>query len=764
MSSEGKITCCILGAAEKDLEILSDLQQAEGVRIAFIYDPDPDAVGLEIAEILGIPGYSSVDLPADGLDYIVVSEPRERFRDVLEHLAPCGAGILTPAEARKTLCGEIEEKARVVQEESYTIEDALRALEQLFDKKALLKFLLETAVRAVHASSGSIMLYSPDAYELYIGYAIGLSDRVVKNTRQKLGEGIAGTVAREKRAKLLKPRPGETLYTTDRERVDIVSAASIPLLWRNRLLGVLNVSTSRGEHELDENDLESLKKLSRRISKVLSESLKVQEIQIHHQEKDLRNAVGKLVEKPASFQEKIYLLAQYLAELLGIESVEIYLNTQAGDWFLLGGSNRRLIEGREKLKSERGVLSRCFLDQKPIILTERTEETEEGITADVASFVYYPLTLSRPLGVMLAEFSDREKLEEFLALKDSIGMEVASFVASESRARRMRYELDTMGRVSNCATALLTCRTMDELGDVFVHLLADVFKCERVSVRFKAEADEEHWRLFMRDPRHTFTKEWQAGDEELFSDLRKRGEPFARASLDFDPVMGAKRHFYSSLMAVPVIKGDEFLGGFIVYDKTPSDPLEETIFNEFDMNIAQQITSMAVPVYDAIRREEPLIAEKVESSYESILSDNMQRLMKVCEREIQRSERYHHSFTLILFQIDNLENLFREDYSRALELVEEITRGIRTRTRKTDYLSWVEKAKFALLSLEGGTRTRFLVSRILVYLSKDMASFLGSPLQKSVIKIGEASYPGRARNAEELLGEAQEALKPADRS
>ena len=113
-----------------------------------------------------------------------------------------------------------------------------------------MRFLLDVAVKATSASAGSIMLFTPEANELYIAYATGLSERVVKNTRQKLGEGIAGNVALDKQAKLLKRASDKLLYAKDRERMDIHTAISVPLMWEAQLLGVLNVSSGREEREL----------------------------------------------------------------------------------------------------------------------------------------------------------------------------------------------------------------------------------------------------------------------------------------------------------------------------------------------------------------------------------------------------------------------------------------------------------------------------------------------------------------------------------
>lgn len=764
---EGKTTRIgLFGGREEDLLVLSELHKRDTIEIAFLYEEIEDAVGLEIAEILGIARHSVPDQlqQAPEVDYLVVCEPRERFERAIAAMPDPSVKVLGASEALRALCG-LEEQAppadtvTVPQDaQFYSIEDTLGALERLFDRTSLLRFLLDVCVRHAHASTGSIMLYSPDADELYIGFATGLSERVVKNTRQKLGTGIAGTVAREKRARLLRMGPDDILYAQERERVDIASAISVPLLWENRLLGVLNVSTSRGERDLGQEDFENLKKLSRRISKILAASLKLQELQGNHLERRIRRRVGELTENPAVFQEKIFTLASYLSELMGIDTVEIYLNTHEGDWFLLGGSNSRFSIEPQKVRCDKGVLARCFLEQQPIILQESTENNAR-LTELRSSLVYHPLSLVKPLGVLVTGFSEPHKLQEYLAVREAIGLEIARFVSSELRSRMLKREVSLMGAVSEAAPGILNCRNIGELCETVSRTIANVLGCEHVSTRLKTRTVEKPFFGAFHQPRDTDTIRWTREDELIFTRLARKREPFSESHLSFEPAVGRRAASYDSLLAVPVIRGNDLAGGIIAYNKRSPDPLDESIFTDFDRTVVTQVLSFALPVLDSAATEEPAAVDDTEQSYQSLLQENRSRLLEACEREVQRAERYHYPFTFLLFKIPALASLFEDDHQHALELVEEITNGIRTRTRKTDFLSWISPDEFALLSLEGSKRVRFLISRVLLYLEKDLTAFGAETPDGPTILLGQAGYPGAAGSAEELLAEAKRNLQ-----
>jgi len=104
--------------------------------------------------------------------------------------------------------------------------------------------------------------------------------------------------------------------------------------------------------------------------------------------------------------------------------------------------------------------------------------------------------------------------------------------------------------------------------------------------------------------------------------------------------------------------------------------------------------------------------------------------------------------------------LLERDHDRALSIVTEMTQGIENRTRKTDFGVWIAPDTFAILTLDGGRRIRFLVSRATMYLTKELSALADIPAEEKEIQLGAASYPGTAKDADELLEQAEQSLKP----
>ncbi|MCL5035883.1 MAG: GAF domain-containing protein [Chloroflexi bacterium] len=133
----------------------------------------------------------------------------------------------------------------------YEISDALGSTLNLDE---LLKLIVRNGLRSFDAQVASLMLINKETSLLEIRYAEGLKPEIIDSVRIKLGEGIAGRVAKTGQPLLLVDVMG--VDQPDIEK-DIKSALSVPLKIKEEVIGVLNVSkTSR--YRFSENDLKLL--------------------------------------------------------------------------------------------------------------------------------------------------------------------------------------------------------------------------------------------------------------------------------------------------------------------------------------------------------------------------------------------------------------------------------------------------------------------------------------------------------------------------
>ena len=119
---------------------------------------------------------------------------------------------------------------------------------------ALLRRALHQVIRVADAEGGSIMLYDSKSQTLTIKAAKGLSQTIVRETRVALGQGIAGWVAQQQRPLLLVDGAG-TAFDGELKQQGVKSALSVPLIAKDRIIGVLNISRETSAAEFSQQNM-----------------------------------------------------------------------------------------------------------------------------------------------------------------------------------------------------------------------------------------------------------------------------------------------------------------------------------------------------------------------------------------------------------------------------------------------------------------------------------------------------------------------------
>jgi len=150
-----------------------------------------------------------------------------------------------------------EEVARALQTRRLARQTVrLRALSPLFElSKAfmttlaldeLLNQAVHTAQRETRANRVSLLLLNEEG-ELTIKAAVGLPQEVMSTTRIRLGEGIAGWVAKQGEPLLLNDNVPLDPRIREAMKSDVISSAlCVPLRIKDRVIGVLNLSRLGG--------------------------------------------------------------------------------------------------------------------------------------------------------------------------------------------------------------------------------------------------------------------------------------------------------------------------------------------------------------------------------------------------------------------------------------------------------------------------------------------------------------------------------------
>jgi signal transduction histidine kinase len=139
-----------------------------------------------------------------------------------------------------------------------SLSEVARALTTTLELKGVLDLILSSALDLFDADDGSVMLLT-EGGQLEVVAAQGPSADVVMHTRTKLAQGISGRVAARNQAVLIHGSDLPSPFTGEgHPERGIHSAMSAPLVRRDQLLGVLNLSESKGRRSYSDLDLQVL--------------------------------------------------------------------------------------------------------------------------------------------------------------------------------------------------------------------------------------------------------------------------------------------------------------------------------------------------------------------------------------------------------------------------------------------------------------------------------------------------------------------------
>lgn len=109
------------------------------------------------------------------------------------------------------------------------------------------------------ADISSLMLLDKKKNELVGRIAKGMNEEIIKNVRTKLGESVAGWVAKEGKPLLMEDMEKSAQFTTKENRnYKTSSFISVPLVVDNEVLGVVNVTDKKDKTNFTKEDLDLL--------------------------------------------------------------------------------------------------------------------------------------------------------------------------------------------------------------------------------------------------------------------------------------------------------------------------------------------------------------------------------------------------------------------------------------------------------------------------------------------------------------------------
>ncbi len=171
----------------------------------------------------------------------------------------------------------------------------------------ILRLIVTVTAEVMNSKICSILLVDEDKKELVIRATQSVSEAYNKKPNMKLGEGIAGRVASEKTPIIVADVKVDKNYLNRDIAVSegLTSLLSVPMTVKSRVIGVLNVYTSR-HHDFTRKEIDTLTSVASQAAVAIENAQLLVKTKVIEEELKAR----KLVEKAKAILIKEYGLSE----------------------------------------------------------------------------------------------------------------------------------------------------------------------------------------------------------------------------------------------------------------------------------------------------------------------------------------------------------------------------------------------------------------------------------------------------------------------
>jgi diguanylate cyclase (GGDEF)-like protein len=140
-----------------------------------------------------------------------------------------------------------------------------KALFSTLDLQKILQTVMEKISELLQPDSWSLLMMDRKAQELYFEIAIGQDAEKLKDVRLKLGEGIAGWVAKHEEPLLVEDIRSDLRFNPRIDEFTLPNTRSVlcvPIKGREQVLGVIELANCLGKQSFSEEHIPTLKSLA----------------------------------------------------------------------------------------------------------------------------------------------------------------------------------------------------------------------------------------------------------------------------------------------------------------------------------------------------------------------------------------------------------------------------------------------------------------------------------------------------------------------
>ena len=752
----------IVGHSEDGLSLIPLLEANPDVEVAAILTTDPDRARATLAEIepLMAERFASVMtgdpdavLRMPGLVALVEADPPESFRALLADAPDHGIQVTTPLIARLLYAfGPVDGSRKP--DLLHTLSEILESYNLTVDRRGLLSRILQIAVGATGADRGSLMLFDPEAGHLAVEVAIGIEREVLPKIRIAPGEGIAGRAFSTGQAILLHGKADQQRYQVVRERDDVESAISAPMIFQGHPLGVLNVSHGRQSGAFGEEDLRFVEQLAELDAKIIARAEEYHSLLRDSAQLRAQSEVRTMLASGDSLTRRLSAICHFVSQELENGVCHLYLHDEEMDSLVLQASSAELdpLASPLRLSKDAGVHGWAMRSRQSVLLSD----TLDG---RCVCFAVLPLVARDDLlGVLTLEAVLSRHGAELAREKISAVAEALSGELSDAvRESRIEREALKMTAITETAAVMNSAEDSAELHRRITSSAAMILDAEHAVLRLQdAASGRFQIRSYFGSSETDAQPALFAFEKELSVEAIRDRRALRVVDVSRRSELAVHEAGVSSALVQPLLSGSRVLGSLSLLGKVAPDPLTAQHFTREDESVLAHFCEHARHALEQVHARESARHQRRFDELSGL--PNAANLRERLEQEVARSSSRAAPFYLIRLQIAGLEELLAEQReAEGDRLVLSIAQELRAALRDFDVLARTAPDAFEMLIPEPSEEVASLLGPLARRAHDAIRREPDPTLQERLsLQFGYAVYPEDGRTSKQLQDRARE--------
>ena len=346
---------------------------------------------------------------------------------------------------------------------------SLQLAQEQRDLKATLQAISQQAMNLLDADGGGVWLWREEDGELELAVSYQVGGVEMAGRRLKPGEGLSGRAFNEKKTLVVDDYLAWNGHAETFADAPFAAALAVPLIWQNRVVGVLVATRSQPGYLFSSSDQRLAELLAGQVTAFVGNARLFQERERRIAELAVLNELGQALSMTMELDDLLATVHQHVSRLFDTTNFYIAAYEEgSAEWTAIFDMEQGQRQPRTRYQVETGVTGHIIRTRQPLLFRNQ----QEGLAFEQAhhisplgpparSWMGVPLIAAdRVVGVMAIQSYDKEGLydREALAIFSTIAARVAAAIENlrllEETRQRAR-ELEVVNEVGRSITALL---------------------------------------------------------------------------------------------------------------------------------------------------------------------------------------------------------------------------------------------------------------------------------------------------------------------